>query len=79
MAAHAADIALETAAVDTRFNLKLTPSERTDFLAQMRGMLSSIQHIMIGIGTSDRAKTPPAFQAIGGGCPSPGHWPTGHR
>ncbi|NMM12092.1 MAG: hypothetical protein HHJ17_00925 [Rhodoferax sp.] len=86
---HAADKAPTTAAVDTRYNLKLTPSEQAEFLAEMRSMLASIQHIMIGIGSSDReliaeyarhsgnrmaratpasvrAKTPPAFQEIGG-------------
>jgi hypothetical protein len=89
VAAFAADKAHAPAAVDTRYNLKLTPSEQAEFLAEMRNMLASIQHIMVGIGSSDRemiaeyarrsgnrmaratpasvrAKTPPAFQEIGG-------------
>jgi cytochrome c556 len=76
-------------AVDVRYNLKLSPSEQAEFLAEMRNMLASVQHILLGIGTSDRAliaeyarrsgnrmaratpatvraKTPPAFQALGG-------------
>jgi hypothetical protein len=89
VAAFAADKAHAPVAVDTRYNLKLTPSEQAEFLAEMRSMLASIQHIMVGIGSSDRemiaeyarrsgnrmaratpasvrAKTPPAFQEIGG-------------
>lgn len=87
--AYAADKTTKPAPLDTRYNLKLTPAEQADFLAEMRSMLSSIQHIMIGVGSSDRAmiaeyarrsgnrmaratpasvraKTPPAFQEIGG-------------
>lgn len=87
--AFAADKPHAPAAVDTRYNLKLTPSEQAEFLAEMRSMLASIQRIMVGIGSSDReliaeyarrsgnrmaratpasvrAKTPPAFQEIGG-------------
>ena len=40
---------------DPRIDLKLTPSEQAEFLAEMRQMLASIQHIMLGIGASDRA------------------------
>lgn len=85
----AADKVLVPTATDTRYNLKLTASEQAEFLAEMRNMLGSIQYIMIGIGSSDRAmiaeyarrsgnkmaratpasiraKTPTAFQEIGG-------------
>jgi len=54
-AAHAADYAATQAPVDARHNLQLTPAEQAEFLAEMRNMLASIQQIMIGIGTSDRA------------------------
>lgn len=42
--------------VDTRINLKLTPEERVEFLAEMRQMLASVQGILQGIGESDRHK-----------------------
>jgi hypothetical protein len=87
--AFAADKAQAPSTDDTRYNLKLTPDETAEFLAEMRSMLASIQFIMVGIGSSDRemiaeyarrsgnrmaratpasvrAKTPPAFQEIGG-------------
>ena len=54
-AAYAADQAAVAAPVDTRHDLQLTPAEQAEFLAEMRNMLASIQQIMIGIGTSDRA------------------------
>lgn len=41
---------------DSRIDLKLTPEERVEFLAEMRHMLGSIQGIMQGIGESDRAR-----------------------
>jgi hypothetical protein len=55
VAVFAADKAPKQGAVDTRYNLRLTPTEQAEFLAEMRSMLASIQHIMIGIGASDRA------------------------
>jgi len=39
---------------DTRTSLGLTESERTEFLAEMRQMLASIQGIIAGIGAEDR-------------------------
>lgn len=39
---------------DSRINLKLTPEEQAEFLAEMRQMLGSVQGIMRGIGTADR-------------------------
>ena len=41
-------------AADPRQKLKLPPSERTEFLSEMRNMLASIQQIMLGIGSADR-------------------------
>jgi len=41
-------------AEDARFNLRLTPSEQADFLAEMRVMLGSVQGIVQGIAESDR-------------------------
>jgi cytochrome c556 len=40
---------------DTRTSLGLTLAERADFLAQMRQMLASIEGIVTGVGTGDRA------------------------
>ena len=40
--------------VDSRASLDLTVPEKAEFLSEMREMLSSIQKIMIGIGTEDR-------------------------
>jgi hypothetical protein len=51
----AADKAPKQGAVDTRYNLRLIPTEQAEFLAEMRSMLASIQYIAIGIGASDRA------------------------
>jgi hypothetical protein len=45
----------ETKHNDTRISLGLTASEKTVFLSEMRQMLISIQGIMMGIGTEDRA------------------------
>ncbi len=42
-------------AVDTRQSLGLTDAERVEFLAEMRQMLASIQGIVTGIGTENRA------------------------
>ena len=42
--------------MDNRINLKLTESEKVEFLSEMRQMLSSIQGIIIGIGENDRKK-----------------------
>lgn len=39
---------------DARARLALTPTERAEFLAEMRAMLGSIQHIMTGLGSGDR-------------------------
>ncbi len=40
--------------LDSRTSLELTPSEKAEFLSEMREMLSSIQKIMTGIGTENR-------------------------
>jgi hypothetical protein len=40
--------------VDTRTDLQLSGPETAEFLAEMRNMLSSIQGIVLGIGTKDR-------------------------
>ena len=40
---------------DGRFNLRLTPAEQADFLAEMRVMLGSVQGVVQGIAESDRA------------------------
>lgn len=39
---------------DPRIDLRFTPQERAEFLAEMRQMLASIQGILQGIGTGDR-------------------------
>jgi len=41
-------------AEDARFNLRLTPAEQAEFLAEMRVMLGSVQGIVQGIAESDR-------------------------
>ena len=41
---------------DPRINLELTAEEKTEFLSEMRLMLSSIQAIISGIGANDREK-----------------------
>lgn len=42
------------APVDARFNLRLSPAEQSQFLAEMRVMLGSVQGIVQGIAESDR-------------------------
>jgi cytochrome c556 len=42
------------APADARFNLRLTPAEQSQFLAEMRVMLGSVQGIVQGIAESDR-------------------------
>jgi hypothetical protein len=42
--------------LDTRIDLGLTAEERAEFLAEMRQMLTSVQGIVTGLGTDDRAK-----------------------
>ncbi len=49
--AAAADV---PAPVEARFNLRLTPAEQSQFLAEMRVMLGSVQGIVQGIAESDR-------------------------
>lgn len=46
--------ASEVEKTDNRTNLNLTPAEKSEFLAEMRQMLISIQGIVTGIGTQDR-------------------------
>jgi len=53
-AAFSADKPAKITASDPRQNLQLTPSERVEFLSEMRNMLASIQQILLGIGSSDR-------------------------
>jgi len=45
-----------TDSADTRISLGLTQSERAEFLAQMRQMLTSVEGIVSGIGVEDREK-----------------------
>lgn len=52
-------------AADTRVNLKLTPQERVEFLAEMRQMLGSIQGVMQGIGNADRERIAAAARQSG--------------
>lgn len=52
--AFAADKAAPAPAADPRHNLQLSPSECAEFLTEMQSMLGSIQHILLGIGSSDR-------------------------
>ncbi len=40
---------------DSRISLGLNAEEKTEFLSEMRQMLTSIQQIMLGIGTGDKA------------------------
>lgn len=54
-AAYAVERSVADAPADARHDLQLTPGEQAEFLAEMRNMLASIQQIMIGIGSSDRA------------------------
>lgn len=51
--------------VDHRINLKLTPEERVEFLAEMRNMLGSIQGVMQGIGDADRERIAAAARQSG--------------
>jgi len=53
-AAFSADKPAQISAADPRQNLQLSPGERAEFLSEMRNMLSSIQQILLGIGSSDR-------------------------
>jgi cytochrome c556 len=50
---------------DARINLKLTPEEREEFLAEMRQMLGSIQGVMQGIGDADRERIAAAARQSG--------------
>lgn len=50
---------------DTRVNLKLTPQERVEFLAEMRQMLISIQGVIQGIGGADRERIAAAARQSG--------------
>jgi cytochrome c556 len=50
---------------DKRINLKLTPQERVEFLAEMRQMLSSVQGVIQGIGDSDRERIAAAARLSG--------------
>ena len=43
----------EEAKTDKRINLGLTPSEKLEFLAEMRQMLTSIQGVIAGIGDNN--------------------------
>jgi hypothetical protein len=54
MAASAVSAADDGGGADARVDLNLTPSEKAEFLSEMRQMLASIQGIMTGIGTEDR-------------------------
>lgn len=60
-----ADRAVSKSSPDPRQNLQLTPSERAEFLSEMRNMLFSVQQILEGIGTSDRDKITNAAKLSG--------------
>lgn len=62
MAPHAAGA---PPADDSRINLRLTPEERVEFLAEMRQMLGSIQGVMQGIGDADRERIAAAARLSG--------------
>jgi cytochrome c556 len=51
--------------VDNRIDLGLTADERTEFLAEMRTMLASIQGILQGIGENDRERIAEAARQSG--------------
>ena len=51
--------------VDNRIDLGLTAEERTEFLAEMRVMLASIQGILQGIGENDRERIAEAARQSG--------------
>jgi len=53
------------AAEDTRIVLPLTPAEQSEFLAEMRQMLTSIQGIIVGIGAQDREQIADAARYSG--------------
>jgi hypothetical protein len=57
-AAHAEDL-------DQRTSLNLTPAEQTQFLAEMRQMLASVQGVIAGIGAQDRQKIAEAARLSG--------------
>jgi hypothetical protein len=62
-AANAADAPPLT--LDNRIDLGLTPDEQTEFLAEMRVMLASIQGILQGIGENDRERIAEAARRSG--------------
>ena len=51
--------------VDNRSDLGLTPDERAEFLAEMRQMLTSIQGIVVGLGSDDRTRVVEAARYSG--------------
>ena len=51
--------------LDNRIDLGLTAEERTEFLAEMRVMLASIQGILQGIGENDRERIAEAARQSG--------------
>lgn len=53
------------AAADSRIALPLTPTEKAQFLGEMRQMLVSIQGILKGIGRDDRQGIMEAARASG--------------
>jgi len=55
----------QTPDLDNRISLSLTGEERTDFLAEMRAMLASIQGILQGIGENDRERIAEAARQSG--------------
>lgn len=59
--AHADD----STTADTRTDLRLTPGERVEFLAEMWQMLGSIQGVMQGIGDADRERIAAAARQSG--------------
>lgn len=50
----AAAAAAPAGAADGRVDLGFTPTERAEFLAEMRQMLASIHGVVAGIGSADR-------------------------
>jgi cytochrome c556 len=55
----------QTPSLDNRIDLGLTAGERTEFLAEMRVMLASIQGILQGIGENDRERIAEAARQSG--------------
>jgi hypothetical protein len=65
VSAFSAEKLVEKLPTDTRYDLRLTASEKAEFLSEMRNMLFSVQQILEGIGASDRNKIAEAAKLSG--------------